>query len=79
MPDTFDNEQSPAPRLDGGSSIESYPPILTPRQAANLLQLSVSTIYSHSSQGRYRGAVKRGKPLRFHRDLLVKSFFKTRR
>lgn len=60
------------------SNLGDYPPILTPDQAARLLQVSKSTLYSHVSLGRYRRATHRGHPLRFHRDLLIKEFFKHR-
>jgi len=39
-----------------------------------MLRLQVSTLYRHVSEGRYSGAVKRGKPLRFWRDRLVQEF-----
>ncbi|MCC6970567.1 MAG: helix-turn-helix domain-containing protein [Phycisphaerales bacterium] len=52
-----------------------YPPILTVHQVAELLQLSVHTVYKGVSEGRYRGAVKRGKPLRFWRDRVIQVFF----
>ena len=58
------------------SAIESYPPLLTVQETAELLRLRVSTIYRHVSEGKYRKAVKRGKPLRFYRDQLVKEFMK---
>ena len=57
-----------------GSAMKDSPPILTPQQAANLLQLQLSTLYRHVSEGKYRRAVKRGKPLRFWRDRLVQEF-----
>ncbi len=53
-----------------------WPPILTPDEAARLLRLKVSTLYRHVSEGRYSGAVKRGKPLRFWRDRLVAEFMR---
>ena len=56
----------------------AYPPILTPAQAARLLQISKSTLYHHVSRGKYRRAVHRGPPLRFHRDMLVREFFRGR-
>ncbi len=58
--------------------IEDFPPILTVVQAAELLQIQPSTLYSRVSQGFYKRATKRGNPLRFHRDLLVREFFKDR-
>ena len=56
------------------SALENYPPILTPEDAAKLLQLKVSTLYRHLSEGKYRKAVKRGKPIRFWRDRLIQDF-----
>lgn len=56
------------------SSLKDYPPIMTPEQAADLLQLKVSTLYRHVSEGKYHRAVKRGKPLRFWRDRLIQDF-----
>ena len=52
------------------------PPILTVEEAAQLVRLQVSTLYRHVSEGRYRPAVKRGKPLRFWRDRLVQEFMR---
>jgi excisionase family DNA binding protein len=52
----------------------NFPPVLTPREAARLLRIKVSTLYRHVSEGRYRAAVKRGKPLRFWRDRLIQEF-----
>ncbi len=52
------------------------PPILTPDEAARLLRLKISTLYRHVSEGRYGGAVKRGKPLRFWRNRLVEEFMR---
>lgn len=57
-----------------GSALQKYPPIMTLSQASELLQLEISTIYRHISEGRYSGAVKRGKPLRFWRDRLIQEF-----
>lgn len=56
------------------SALTGYPPVLTPAEAANLLRLEVSTLYRHIYEGKYRKAVKRGKPLRFWRDRLVQDF-----
>jgi excisionase family DNA binding protein len=52
------------------------PPILTPQEAAALLRLKLSTLYRHACEGRYSGAVKRGKPLRFWRDRLIQEFMR---
>ena len=61
-----------------GHALETteWPPILTPQEAARLLRLRVSTLYRHVSEGRYGGAVKRGKPLRFWRDRLIQEFMR---
>lgn len=56
------------------SSLHQYPPILTPEEAARLLQLKISTLYRHLSEGKYNSAVKRGKPIRFWRDRLIQDF-----
>lgn len=55
----------------------AFPPILTPEQAAKLLQVALNTLYKSVSEGRYREAVRRGKPLRFWRDRLIQSFFRS--
>lgn len=55
-------------------ALGNYPPILTIEEASKLLQLKVSTLYRHISEGRYRRAVKRGKPIRFWRDRLIQEF-----
>lgn len=52
------------------------PPVLIPQEATDLLRLKVSTLYRHVSEGRYAGAVRRGKPLRFWRDRLVQEFMR---
>ena len=57
-------------------NIEDYPPIMTVHQAARMLQISPSTLYSNVSRGRYKHATKRGNPLRFNRDVLLREFFK---
>ncbi len=57
-------------------ALKDYPPLLTVQEAAALLRLKVSTVYRHVSEGRYASAVRRGKPLRFHRDRLVQEFMR---
>jgi excisionase family DNA binding protein len=52
-----------------------FPPILTVHQAATLLQVSIRTLYRAVSEGRYKAAVRRGRPLRFWRDRLIQAFF----
>lgn len=52
-----------------------FPAILTIGQAASMLQLSPHTLYKAVSEGRYRDAVRRGKPLRFWRDRLIQAYF----
>lgn len=52
------------------------PMILTPQEAAGLLRIKVSTLYRHVCEGRYGGAIKRGKPLRFWRDRLIQEFMR---
>ncbi|MCC6682830.1 MAG: helix-turn-helix domain-containing protein [Phycisphaeraceae bacterium] len=54
---------------------DRFPPILTPDQAAALLQIAKPTLYKWVSQGRLDIAVRRRKPLRFWRDRLVTCVF----
>lgn len=56
------------------SALNNLPPVMTPVEAATVLRIKLSTLYRHVSEGRYSGAVKRGKPLRFWRDRLVQEF-----
>ena len=56
------------------TALKDLPPVLLPQEAAALLRLKITTLYRHVSEGRYSGAVKRGKPLRFWRDRLVQEF-----
>ena len=58
------------------SALRDLPPVMTPDEAARMLRLKLSTLYRHVSEGRYGGAVKRGKPLRFWRDRLVQEFMR---
>jgi len=61
-------------QLELNAALNNLPPVLTPQEAAEVVMLKVSTLYRHISEGRYGGAVKRGKPLRFWRDRLVQEF-----
>jgi len=61
-------------QIELNSALNGLPPVLTPQEAAGVLRLKLSTLYRHISEGRYSGAVKRGKPLRFWRDRLVQEF-----
>jgi hypothetical protein len=51
-----------------------FPAILTPPQAAELLQVALTTLYRKVSEGCFKSAVRRGKPLRFWRDRLIIAF-----
>jgi excisionase family DNA binding protein len=70
------NRKLTAPEIAAGIDHTSLPPILTPQEAADLLRLKLSTLYRHACEGRYAGAVKRGKPLRFWRDRLIQEFMR---
>jgi hypothetical protein len=70
------NRKLTQPEITAAIEPSSLPPILTPSEAANLLRLKVSTLYRHACEGRYAGAVKRGKPLRFWRDRLIQEFMR---
>lgn len=53
-----------------------FPPLLTPEQAAELLQVPLQTIYDWSSRGQLDGCkAKVGKHLRLARDRLLDHFF----
>ena len=53
-----------------------FPPVLNVHQAAELLQVSINTIYEWSSKGYLKGCSrKRGKRLFFWRDRLVSELF----
>ncbi len=73
----------PHPRPIGRHEIESavdgdrFPAILTPNEAARLLRVSKSTVYHMVSRGNLRTSVKRGKPLRFWRDRLIREYFRS--
>lgn len=53
-----------------------YPEIMTYEQAAEMVQVSVSTLKGWFSEGRYANCVKRGKPGRVLRNAFVKEFMK---
>ena len=55
---------------------DKYPPLLTYEQAAELVQVSVSTLKGWLSEGRYAHCVRRGKPGRIMRDEFLKAFMK---
>lgn len=55
---------------------QRFPPVLTPRQFADLLNLSVKTIYEWIAKGRLNGACrKRGKHQLIWRDRAVELLF----
>lgn len=70
------NRKLTMPEITGTMDGTGWPVILTPSEAAKLLRIQVSTLYRHVSEGRYAGAVKRGKPLRFWRDRLIQEFMR---
>ncbi len=70
------NRKLTQPEITAAIDPSHLPPILTPQEAAGMLRLKVSTLYRHACEGRYAGAVKRGKPLRFWRDRLIQEFMR---
>ena len=59
-----------------GAAAEHFPSILSPEQLAELLGLSVKTIYEWMSKGRLDGAYrKRGKHALFWRDRALDIIF----
>ena len=57
------------------SCLDELPLVMNAEQTASLLQVSRSTLYARVSRGMYARAVKRGKPLLFHRDRLMRELF----
>ena len=58
---------------DGRSNV---PPILSPKQLAELLGISRSTLYEWAAKGRLDGSFRRrGKHIRFWRDRVLLLFF----
>ena len=65
-----------AAAFQGSKWAESYSPVLTVDQAAELLQVPKATLYQWSSEKRLRGCSRRlGKHLRFFRDRLLAYVF----
>ncbi len=64
------------PRPFQGELAERYPPILSPRQLADLLGFSVKTVYEWLAKGRLDGAYrKRGKHCLVWRDRALTIIF----
>ena len=62
--------------FEGPEATKKFPPIMTARQAAELLQVPLNTIYDWSSRGKLTQCARRvGKRLLFHRDRLVQLVF----
>ncbi len=55
---------------------DQYPPVLSLEQAAKLSFLAPSTLQRKVSEGCFAKSVRRGKPLRFWRDLFVQEIMK---
>lgn len=55
---------------------DRYPPILTYAQAAEIAQVSISTLKGWFSQGKFAKCVKRSKPGRVLRDAFVRELMK---
>lgn len=56
--------------------MDQYPPVLNVEQAAKLSHLAPSTLHRKVSEGCFVKSVRRGKPLRFWRDLFVQEIMK---
>jgi hypothetical protein len=52
---------------------DRYPPILTLSEAAEIARLKPGTLKRKVSEGRFRGSVRKGKPLLFWRDRFVQA------
>jgi len=57
---------------------DKYPPILTYKQAAELVQVALPTLKGWFSQGQYANCVKRNNPGRVLRDAFVQQFLRDR-
>jgi len=68
--------QEIARAFEGGLAAK-FPPILSPKQLAELLgQFSVKTVYEWTAMGRFDGSFrKRGKHLLFWRDRVIDLLF----
>jgi predicted TIM-barrel fold metal-dependent hydrolase len=55
---------------------DRYMPILTLAEAAELTGLTPATLRRQVSEGRFKGGVRRRKPLRFWRDRFIQQFMR---
>ena len=70
------SEREIADAFSVGAWAEKYPPVLTPEQAAELLQVSLQTFYQWRSRGLLAGCSRKvGKRVRVFRDRLMKQVF----
>ena len=63
-------------RAEVSAALAHLPPLLTAREACAIGRMSLSTLYSHVSRGRFKTSVRRGKPLLFWRARFVLELFK---
>jgi len=57
-------------------ALRDYPPVMGLQAASRLTGLAPSTLYHWVSTGKLRACVKRGRPLLFFRDRLVREVFR---
>jgi hypothetical protein len=58
---------------------DRYPPIITLPEAAEIARLKPATLKRKVSEGRFRGCVRKGKPLLFWRDRFVQALMNSGR
>ncbi|MCB9838997.1 MAG: hypothetical protein H6813_06630 [Phycisphaeraceae bacterium] len=65
----------PLNRREIHDAVGHLPPFIGADVASRVLGVSKSTLYKRVARGEYRDAVKRGKPLVFWRDRLIRRHF----
>ncbi len=70
------SSRHPFSREELDHAFGEYPPLLTVREAAQLLRVSPSTIHHRIARGELRSASRGKKPTLLIRDRLVREYFR---